>query len=162
MFLWNNNTVEIEISVKYIVTCNLWLQGLFSKVPYPLRNGWQQVLSWNEETLYSENNCSLRLNAVSYKEKMFFQEQLLYSRSQIFLISCYFTKIFVHLSVLAAGCYLSVHKLIRCDPANIYLFKVNSRNTRKRCEMCSKLTVNTIERRSSVFIIYFEHILHFF
>ena len=26
-------------------------------------------------------------------------------------------------------------------PANIYLFKVNNRNTRKRCEICSKLTI---------------------
>ena len=26
------------------------------------------------------------------------------------------------------------------DPANIYLFKVNNRNTRKGCEICSKLT----------------------
>ena len=25
-------------------------------------------------------------------------------------------------------------------PANIYLFKVNNRNTTKRCEICSKLT----------------------
>ena len=25
-------------------------------------------------------------------------------------------------------------------PANIYLFKVDNRNTRKRCEICSKLT----------------------
>ena len=25
--------------------------------------------------------------------------------------------------------------------ANIYLFKVNSKNSRKRCEICSKLTV---------------------
>ena len=32
-------------------------------------------------------------------------------------------------------------------PANIYLFKVNNRNTRKRCEICSKLTIKTPERR---------------
>ena len=32
------------------------------------------------------------------------------------------------------------------DPANIYLFKVNRRNWRKRCELSSKLTVNTPER----------------
>ena len=32
-------------------------------------------------------------------------------------------------------------------PANIYLFKVSNRNTRKRCEICSKLTVKTPERR---------------
>ena len=32
-------------------------------------------------------------------------------------------------------------------PANIYLFKVNNRNTRKRCEICSKLTTKTPEQR---------------
>ena len=32
-------------------------------------------------------------------------------------------------------------------PANISLFKVNNRNTRKRCEICSKLTIKTPERR---------------
>ena len=31
--------------------------------------------------------------------------------------------------------------------ANIYLLKVNSRNTRKRCEICSKLKIKTPERR---------------
>ena len=33
------------------------------------------------------------------------------------------------------------------SPGNIYLFKLNSRNTRKRCEICSKLTIKTPERR---------------
>ena len=32
-------------------------------------------------------------------------------------------------------------------PANIYLFKINNRNTRKRCEICSKLTIKSPERR---------------
>ena len=32
-------------------------------------------------------------------------------------------------------------------PANIYLFKVNIRNTKKRCEIYSKLTIKTPERR---------------
>ena len=32
------------------------------------------------------------------------------------------------------------------SPANIYLFKFNNRNTRKKCEMCSKLTIKTPER----------------
>ena len=31
--------------------------------------------------------------------------------------------------------------------ANIYLFIVNNRNIRKRCEICSKLTMKTLERR---------------
>ena len=32
-------------------------------------------------------------------------------------------------------------------PVNIYLFKVNNRSTRKRCEICSKLAIKTPERR---------------
>ena len=41
-------------------------------------------------------------------------------------------------------------------PANIDLFKVHNRKTSKRCEICSKLTIETPERRhcrrSGVFI----------
>ena len=32
-------------------------------------------------------------------------------------------------------------------PANIYLFKVKNRNSRKSYEICSKLTIKTEERR---------------
>ena len=50
------------------------------------------------------------------------------------------------------------------NPAGIYLFKVDNRNTRTRCEICSKLTIKTPERRqwrrSGVFIVNFEHISH--
>ena len=36
----------------------------------------------------------------------------------------------------------------RCySPAGNYMFKVNNRNTRTRCEICSKLTIKTPERR---------------
>ena len=35
---------------------------------------------------------------------------------------------------------------IKPFPANIYLFKDNNRKTRKRYEICSKLTVKTPER----------------
>ena len=49
-------------------------------------------------------------------------------------------------------------------PAGIYLFKVNNRNTKLRCEICSKVTIKTLERhhchRSGVFIVNFEHISH--
>ena len=48
--------------------------------------------------------------------------------------------------------------------ANIYLFKVNNRNARKRCEIFWKLTTKTPERchwrRFAVFIFNFEHISH--
>ena len=32
-------------------------------------------------------------------------------------------------------------------PVNIYLFKSNNENTKKRCEICSKLTIITSEQR---------------
>ena len=100
-----------------------------------------------------KKNCSLRLNKGTYQEKFFFRELLLYFGLQSFLMCCYFTKIFVHLPVIAAVCYFSVDKLIGWDPVNIYLFKFNSKNTRKRYEICLKLTINTIESRSDVFTV---------
>ena len=47
-------------------------------------------------------------------------------------------------------------------PAKSYLLKVNNKNNRKKCEICSKLIIKTPERRSVVFIINFEHISHLF
>ena len=47
-------------------------------------------------------------------------------------------------------------------PVGNYMLEVNNRNTRARCEMCSKSTIETPERRQSrrsgVFIVNFEHI----
>ena len=49
-------------------------------------------------------------------------------------------------------------------PPGIYLLKVNNRNTRAWCEICSKLGIKTPERchwrRSGHFIVIFEHISH--
>ena len=48
-------------------------------------------------------------------------------------------------------------------PVGIYLLKVNNRNIRTRCEICSKLTIKTLGRgqwrRSGVFIVNFEHVI---
>ena len=48
-------------------------------------------------------------------------------------------------------------------PAGIYLLKVKNRNTRTRCEICSKLTIKLPERRqwrrSGIFIVNFEHVI---
>ena len=53
---------------------------------------------------------------------------------------------------------------LNVSPAGVYLLKVNNRNTRTRCEICSKLTIKTPEqrhwRRSDVFIVNYEHISH--
>ena len=51
-------------------------------------------------------------------------------------------------------------KQMRLSPANISLLKVNNRNTKTRCEICSKLAIKTPERlhwgRSAIFIANFE------
>ena len=44
-------------------------------------------------------------------------------------------------------------------PTSIYLLKVNYRNTRTRCKICSKLTIKTQERRQRVFNVNFEHLI---
>ena len=54
---------------------------------------------------------------------------------------------------------------INSFPAVNYLFKVNDRNTRTRCEICSKLTMKSPAwhhwRRSAVFIVNLQHISQF-
>ena len=40
-----------------------------------------------------------------------------------------------------------LNESIQDCPAGIYLLKVKNRNTRTRCEICSKLTIKTLERR---------------
>ena len=50
--------------------------------------------------------------------------------------------------------------------ANIYLFKVSNRNSRKRCDICSNLTLKRSDRlqwsRCDVFINDFKHMWHLF
>ena len=38
-------------------------------------------------------------------------------------------------------------------PGNIYLFKVDNRNTRKGYEICSKLTIKNFEHISQMFLL---------
>ena len=63
--------------------------------------------------------------------------------------------------------YTSTHYRIHSETRTWYdknIQSFNKRSTRKRCDMCSKLTIMTPERRqwrrSGVFILYFEHISH--
>ena len=52
-------------------------------------------------------------------------------------------------------------KLNQMYPAGICLLKVNNRNTRARCEICSELTIKPPEwRHSCAFVVNFEHISH--
>ena len=62
--------------------------------------------------------------------------------------------------------YISVVSRFDIFKVGIYLLKVNNRNSRTRCEICSKLTIKIPERRqwrrTGIFIINFEHTSHLF
>ena len=68
--------------------------------------------------------------------------------------------IFMTMRLILFAAYLKLISL----PASFYLFKVNNRDTRKRCYVCSKLTIKTPEWyhwcHSGGFIINCEHIFH--
>ena len=49
---------------------------------------------------------------------------------------------------------------IKNSPTNNHLFIVNNIYTKKRCEICLKLTIRTLEWRPTVFVVDFEHISH--
>ena len=54
--------------------------------------------------------------------------------------------------------FMNLNQNIR--PANIFLFQDNNRNSRKRCEICSKLTIKTSERHRLInFEIFIENTL---
>ena len=113
-----------------------------------MRHEWPQLLLWDKETQYPEKKLVPATKRSNLQGKTFFRKN--YFGPHSFLMSFYFTKIFVRLPVIAAVCYFNVYKLIRLDPANIYLFTVNSWNTRKRHEILQKFT---IESYSAVFTV---------
>ena len=43
--------------------------------------------------------------------------------------------------------FKNISQYMQVFPANIYILKVSKRNTRKGCEICSKLTIKRLEQR---------------
>ena len=52
--------------------------------------------------------------------------------------------VFIHRNVVL---YSRALEIVTIIPAGNYLFKVNHRNTRTRCEICSKLKIKTPETK---------------
>ena len=46
---------------------------------------------------------------------------------------------------------ITVDEVLLNNPVGIYLLKVSNRNTRAKCEICSKLIIKTPERRLALF-----------
>ena len=47
------------------------------------------------------------------------------------------------------------------NPANIYLFKFNNRETKKRSGVCSKLIISNFDNISGLFLVSSVAIVHF-
>ena len=57
-------------------------------------------------------------------------------------------------SIQLNDCITSVRQgILRYFPASICLFKVNRRNSRRICEMCSKLTINALFNVNDVVLV---------
>ena len=73
-----------------------------------------------------------------------------------------FTDAFVFSFFVFCGVHVLGMVIVGYIPVGVHLLKVNNRNTRTRCEICSKLTIKTPQRRRwrryGVFIVNFEHI----
>ena len=68
-------------------------------------------------------------------------------------------------SPLTDLCFMEyVQHITFSNPAGNYMFKVNGRNTRTKCEICSELTIKIPARhqwlRSGTFIAIFQHTSH--
>ena len=67
-----------------------------------------------------------------------------------------------HKTVEKSSFTAKIWKYNSSSQAGNFMFKINNRNTRKRSEICSKLTIKILERHqwqhSRVFIVNFEHI----
>ena len=48
------------------------------------------------------------------------------------------------------------------NPANMHLFRVNNKNTKKRCELCSKLTIKNVNHVVVVFLLLTLNVFHIF
>ena len=107
----------------------------------------------------------LSLKSRFYQERIAFEYTVLQYLNRQFLLSSKNTFIIIHINTS-----FFIHNLITSNflkgqfPVGIYLLKVNNRNTRTKCEICSKLTIKTQQRRhrrrSGVFIVNFECISH--
>ena len=79
-------------------------------------------------------------------------------KNSLLLSGVIFAKSFI-IDVLKVPKYVSEY----INPGDIDLFKVGNRSTRKRCEICSKLTTKIPEWcRSGVLIVNFERISYSF
>ena len=133
---------------------------------------WRRPLSYRNQSLLVSETVFHMITASLMKELIsciywYFSDDINYMK-RLYVVNlkiCFYWKTYSNKTPSWKLC--SFTKLLNTSkPANIYLFKVKKRNTRKRCKICSELTIKTPERRQrrhpDVFIVNFEHYSHIF
>ena len=103
-----------------------------------------------------QSNTFSHVSDAAVEESMFFKVGLNFPYQTI---SFQFSSVSSKTSIFSI--FKCKHYFYIYHPAGKYVFKVKNRNIRTRCEIYSKLTIKTPERRrrrSGVFIVNFEHI----
>ena len=85
-----------------------------------------------------------KIQFLLFKKLLFFKTKKETASFTRLVISVIFFPIFL-INFYIRTCLAVIIIFICSIPANSYLFKVNNRNIRKRCEICSKLTVKILE-----------------
>ena len=98
----------------------------------------------------NQSQTSLQYNDVSHSKEVLSMLDSLRTNEElcdvVLLIGN--LRLLAHKVVLAScSAYFKAMFTGKNIPTNIYLFKVNNRNIGKRCEICSRLTIKTPERR---------------
>ena len=115
-------------------------------------------------SVVSDNNPCWGLR--SDHNKCFFQSHYLsWSRSLVSSTSDLLFSIDIRsIQSGTAAAWHGVGRKKENNPAGISLFKVNIKNTRSMCGICSKLAIKTLKQRqwrlSGIFIVNFEQIPH--
>ena len=111
-----------------------------------------QVIEYNKKKIFFKNDTENQGGITALDLFLFFKKALYEVKAKGLPLS--FNNIFRWPSTChSIKTNYAKLQTIGPDPANIYLFKVNNRNTRRRCEICSKLTRKSPERRQLISLL---------
>ena len=102
------------------------------------------------QTFLRQSSTNFTWSILEYHDQFFIQISWILRHRKSWLILNYIYFLLFHTEIITLKQFICSYGV----PGNIYLFKVNNRNTRKRYEICSKFTLKA--PFSSVSILDFE------
>ena len=108
-----------------------------------------------KRSLGTFSRCNKTKNSCHF---VFYAAIIFSKKEKVFLL------VGLYLEHLGMKNYQVLTLFVTVFPASIYLFRVNNRNNRRRCKICSKLTIKTLERRqfSDIIVVFLLLTLNIF